>query len=41
MYKIVSAQEIAPKTKIFEILAPDIAVKAKPGQFWNFNVVPH
>ncbi len=33
MYKIISKQELAPKTKLFKVYAPDIAVKAKPGQF--------
>ncbi len=33
MYKIISIQELAPKTKMFEVFAPDIAVKAEPGQF--------
>jgi ferredoxin--NADP+ reductase len=33
MYKIISIQELAPKTKMFEVFAPDIAAKAEPGQF--------
>lgn len=33
MYRIVSVNELAPKTKMFEVLAPDIAAKAEPGQF--------
>jgi ferredoxin--NADP+ reductase len=33
MYKIVSKKELAPKIKQFEIEAPRLAVKAKPGQF--------
>jgi ferredoxin--NADP+ reductase len=33
MYKIVAKQELAPKIKLFEVSAPDIAAKAKPGQF--------
>jgi ferredoxin--NADP+ reductase len=33
MYKILSIQELAPKTKMFEVFAPDIAAKAEPGQF--------
>jgi ferredoxin--NADP+ reductase len=33
MYKILSIQELAPKTKMFEVLAPDIVAKAEPGQF--------
>jgi ferredoxin--NADP+ reductase len=33
MYKILSVEELAPKTKMFEVLAPDIAAKAEPGQF--------
>ena len=33
MYKIVAAKELAPKIKLFEIYAPEMAEKAKPGQF--------
>ncbi len=33
MYKIVLKKELAPKIKQFEIEAPRLAVKAKPGQF--------
>lgn len=33
MYKIVSKKELAPKIKHFEIKAPRLAVKSKPGQF--------
>ena len=33
MYKIISKTELVPKIKIFEVEAPDIAAKAKPGQF--------
>jgi ferredoxin--NADP+ reductase len=33
MYKIVTKKELAPKETLFEIEAPDIAAKAKPGQF--------
>ncbi|MCW3998561.1 MAG: sulfide/dihydroorotate dehydrogenase-like FAD/NAD-binding protein [Candidatus Bathyarchaeota archaeon] len=33
MYKILSIQELAPKTKMFEVSAPDIVAKAEPGQF--------
>jgi len=33
MYKIVTRSELAPKIKQFEVAAPDIAVKANPGQF--------
>ena len=33
MYKIISKKEIVPKIKLFEIEAPDIAAKAKAGQF--------
>jgi len=33
MYKIVSKKELAPKIKQFEIEAPRLAAKAKPGQF--------
>jgi len=32
-YKIVTKQELAPKIKLFEVDAPEIAEKAKPGQF--------
>jgi len=33
MYQIVTKQELAPKVKLFEISAKEIAEKAKPGQF--------
>jgi len=33
MYEILTAKEIAPKIKLFEVYAPEIAEKAKPGQF--------
>ncbi|MGB9959630.1 MAG: sulfide/dihydroorotate dehydrogenase-like FAD/NAD-binding protein [Candidatus Bathyarchaeales archaeon] len=33
MYQIVSAKELAPKIKLFEVYAPDMAAKSKPGQF--------
>jgi ferredoxin--NADP+ reductase len=33
MYKIISKKELAPKIKLFEVYAPEIAEKAKPGQF--------
>lgn len=33
MYEILAIEELAPKTKLFEVSAPDIAAKAKPGQF--------
>lgn len=33
MYKIVSKTELAPKIKLFEVYAPDIAAKSHPGQF--------
>jgi len=33
MYKIVTTREIAPKERLFEVEAPDIAAKAQPGQF--------
>lgn len=33
MYKIIRKQELAPKIKLFEIYAPRVAAKAKPGQF--------
>ena len=33
MYQIVTKQELAPKVKLFEISAKEIAEKTKPGQF--------
>jgi len=33
MYKVLAKQELAPQIKLFKIHAPDIAKKAKPGQF--------
>lgn len=33
MYEIVAKRELAPKIKLFEVKAPDIARKAQPGQF--------
>jgi len=33
MYEIVAKKELAPKIKLFEVKAPDIAEKAQPGQF--------
>jgi ferredoxin--NADP+ reductase len=33
MYEIVTKKELAPKIKLFEVKAPDIAEKAQPGQF--------
>src|SRR4030043_290449 len=33
MYKILAKQELAPQIKLVKIDAPDIAEKAKPGQF--------
>jgi len=33
VYKILVNRELAPKIKLFKVLAPDIADKAKPGQF--------
>jgi len=33
MYKIVEKRKLAPKIKLLEIVAPDIAAKANPGQF--------
>jgi ferredoxin--NADP+ reductase len=33
MYKILAKRELAPKIKLFEVYAPEIAEKAKPGQF--------
>jgi ferredoxin--NADP+ reductase len=33
MYKILVNKELAPKIRLFEVSAPDIAEKAQPGQF--------
>jgi ferredoxin--NADP+ reductase len=33
MYKILSKKELAPKIKFFEVQAPEIAEKSRPGQF--------
>ena len=33
MFKIITKKELAPKEKLFEVEAPDIAAKAQPGQF--------
>lgn len=33
MYKIITKKELAPKIKQFEVYAPEMAEKAKPGQF--------
>lgn len=33
MYKIVAKRELAPKIKMFEVQAPEMAEKAHPGQF--------
>ena len=33
MHKIVTKRELAPKIKLFEVYAPEIAEKARPGQF--------
>ncbi len=33
MYEILRTEELAPKIKLFEVYAPEIAEKAKPGQF--------
>jgi len=33
MYKIVERQELAPRIKLFKVVAPEIARKARPGQF--------
>jgi ferredoxin--NADP+ reductase len=33
MYKVLTNKELAPKIKLFEVEAPEIAQKAKPGQF--------
>lgn len=38
MYKIVTKRELVEKVKLFEISAPEIAEKAKPGQFVIFRV---
>ena len=39
MYKIVNKKTIAHKETLFEVEAPDIAAKAKAGQF--VIIVPH
>jgi ferredoxin--NADP+ reductase len=33
MYEIISRKELAPKVKLFGVCAPEIAEKARPGQF--------
>ena len=33
MYKILNQKEMAPKIKLFEVYAPEVAEKVKPGQF--------
>jgi ferredoxin--NADP+ reductase len=33
MYEIVSKRELAPRIKLFEVYAPEMAEKARPGQF--------
>ena len=33
MYQIVTKRELAPKVDLFEVYAPEIVAKAKPGQF--------
>jgi ferredoxin--NADP+ reductase len=33
MYKVVRKEELAPKIKLFEVDAPEMAEKSKPGQF--------
>jgi len=33
MYKVLAKQDLAPQIKLFKVHAPDIAEKAKPGQF--------
>lgn len=33
MYKILTNKELAPKIRLFEVYAPEIAEKTKPGQF--------
>ena len=32
-YKILSKKQLAPKETLFEVDAPDVAAKARPGQF--------
>jgi len=33
MYKVLTKEELAPQIKLFKVYAPDIAEKARPGQF--------
>jgi ferredoxin--NADP+ reductase len=33
MYEIITKKELAPKIKLFEVCAPEMAQKARPGQF--------
>jgi len=33
MYKILVNMELAPKIRLFKVYAPEIAEKARPGQF--------
>jgi ferredoxin--NADP+ reductase len=33
VYKIITKKELAPKIKLFEVYAPEVAEKVKPGQF--------
>ena len=33
MYRIIAKEELAPKIKLFKVEAPQIARKARPGQF--------
>lgn len=33
MYKVITKKEIAPRIQLFKVYAPEIAEKAKPGQF--------
>jgi ferredoxin--NADP+ reductase len=33
MHKIVTKKELTPKIKLFEVYAPEVAAKARPGQF--------
>lgn len=33
MYKIITKRELAPKIQLFDVYAPEIAEKARPGQF--------
>lgn len=33
MFRIVAKKELAPRIKLFDVEAPEIARKARPGQF--------